>query len=76
MHADDERKITGAKTQEQIQQMYAKEMELKEEDNTGTKAVNLATIDENDLITDVEIDERIENVFGRKVALCLISSNW
>lgn len=73
MHADDERKITGAKTQEQIQQMYAKEMELKEEESGSTKAVNLATIDENDLITDIEIDERIENVFGRKVALCLVS---
>jgi hypothetical protein len=73
VHADDERKITGAKTQEQIQQMYAKEMELKEEETGGTKAVNLATIDENDLITDIEIDERIENVFGRKVALCLVS---
>jgi hypothetical protein len=56
--------------------MYAKEMELKEEDNSGTKAVNLATIDENDLITEIEIDERIENVFGRKVALCLVSQNW
>ena len=56
--------------------MYAKEMELKEEETSGTKAVNLATIDENDLITDVEIDERIENVFGRKVALCLVSQNW
>jgi hypothetical protein len=34
--------------------MYAKEMELKEEDNNnGGKAVNLATIDENDLPTDV-----------------------
>ena len=54
--------------------MYAKEMEMKEEDsNTGSKAVNLATIDENDLLTDVEIDSRIENVFGRKVALCLVS---
>ena len=73
MHADDERKITGAKTQEQIQQMYAKEMELKEEETGSTKAINLATIDENDLITDIEIDERIENVFGRKVALCLVS---
>lgn len=56
--------------------MYAKEMELKEEDNNGTKAVNLATIDENDLITEIEIDQRIENVFGRKVALCLVSQNW
>ena len=57
--------------------MYAKEMELKEEEtNNGSKAVNLATIDENDLPTDVEIDERIENVFGRKVALCLVSQNW
>ena len=56
--------------------MYAKEMELKEEDNSGTKAVNLATIDENDLITEIQIDERIENVFGRKVALCLVSQNW
>jgi hypothetical protein len=73
VHADDERKITGAKTQEQIQQMYAKEMELKEEESGSTKPVNLATIDENDLITDIEIDERIENVFGRKVALCLVS---
>jgi hypothetical protein len=57
--------------------MYAKEMELKEEDtNSGAPAVNLATIDENDLPTDVEIDSRIENVFGRKVALCLMSQNW
>lgn len=53
--------------------MYAKEMELKEEESGSTKPVNLATIDENDLITDIEIDERIENVFGRKVALCLVS---
>jgi len=57
--------------------MYAKEMEMKEEENnTTTKAVNLATIDENDLQTDLEIDERVENVFGRKVALCLVSQNW
>jgi hypothetical protein len=57
--------------------MYAKEMELKEEDQgTSNKVINLATIDENDLITDIKIDERIENVFGRKVALCLVSQNW
>jgi len=53
--------------------MYAKEMELKEEENNQGPAINLATIDENDLPTDVEIDNKIENVFGRKVALCLAS---
>ena len=47
---------------------------MKEEDSSvGGKAINLATIDENDLPTDIDIDERIENVFGRKVALCLVS---
>ena len=54
--------------------MYAKEMEMKDEDSSaGGKAINLATIDENDLPTDIDIDEIIENVFGRKVALCLVS---
>jgi len=54
--------------------MYAKEMEMKDDENfSGGKTVNLATIDENDLPTDVEIDSRIENIFGRKITLCLAS---
>lgn len=40
--------------------------------------MNLNTIEESDLqITEgLSMDPRIERVFGRKVALCLISQNW
>jgi hypothetical protein len=56
--------------------MYAKEMEMKEEESNG-QAINLANIEESDLISEgVEMDPRVENVFGRKVALCLVSQNW
>lgn len=56
--------------------MYAKEMEMKEE-NEGP-AINLNNIEESDLALqeDAQMDSRIENVFGRKVALCLLSTNW
>ena len=56
--------------------MYAKEMEMKEE-NEGP-AINLNSIDESDIALpeDFQMDARIENVYGRKVAMCLHSTNW
>jgi len=53
--------------------MYAKELEQKEdEENTG-EVVNINDIQESDIVTDgVKMDPRIEKVFGRKVALCLV----
>lgn len=74
---DDERQIAAPKTQEEIAEMYAKEMEAKPEEPDEGQAINLNQLDENDIAPgDSEMDSRIENVFGRKVALCFVSSNW
>jgi hypothetical protein len=56
--------------------MYAKEMEMKEE--SEGPAINLNNIEESDIALqeDAQMDPRIEKVFGRKVALCLLSTNW
>lgn len=56
--------------------MYAKEMEMKEE--ADGPCINLNSIEEEEigLQEDATMDARIENVFGRKVALCLLSTNW
>jgi hypothetical protein len=58
--------------------MYAKEMEMKDLEEEDTKAINLNNIEESDLALgeDAHMDARIENVYGRKVALCLLSQNW
>lgn len=57
--------------------MYAKELEQKDdEENTG-EVLNINDIQESDIVTDgAKMDARIEKVFGRKVALCLVSQNW
>jgi hypothetical protein len=57
--------------------MYAKEMEAKPEEPDEGQAINLNSLDENDIAPgDSQMDSRIENVYGRKVALCFCSSNW
>jgi hypothetical protein len=33
-------------------------------------------LEESELQTEGEMDSRIENVFGRRVALCLMATNW
>ena len=40
--------------------------------------MNLNNIEESDLALqeDAHMDARIENVYGRKIALCLLSQNW
>lgn len=59
--------------------MYAKDLEVKlEDDEVQNQQINLNSIEESDLqiIEGCMMDSRIEKVFGRKVALCLISQNW
>ena len=57
--------------------MYAKEMEVKQEEPDEGQAINLNQVEESDIAPDdSQMDPRIENVFGRKVALCFLSSNW
>ena len=59
--------------------MYAKDLEIKHEDEENqNQQVNLNSIEESDLqlLEGLKMDPRIEKVFGRKIAMCLISQNW
>lgn len=50
VNADDERKLAVPKTEEEIQEMYAKDLEVKQEDDdTQNQQINLNSIEESDL---------------------------
>ena len=53
--------------------MYAKQMEvIHEDDDPLGQTINLGQIVETDLMTEAKnIDQRIEKVYGAKVALCI-----
>ena len=40
------------------------------------QVINLADLDEGDLQVEGKINPSIETIFGRRVALCLIATNW
>jgi len=49
-------------------------VEARPEEADDTQHINLNSLAEEDIApSDVQIDMRVENVFGRKVALCFCS---
>ncbi len=75
INAEDERSIQGVKDQQKISEMYAQKDEA-DLTTTAAQTVSLADLDESELQVEGEMDARIEAIFGRRVALCLIATNW
>lgn len=71
---DDQRQIKGKKTEQEIESMYHEQAEQQDD---LAKTVNLHEVIKTNLIdAAAEIDQRIEQVYGAKTALCIVSQNW